>query len=114
MAKRELPRVTQNKITAFGAIVALVTLLAIIIMMLADMLQSESNPYFGIMTYIIMPSVLVLGLLLIPIGMWRAWRRRRRGEDISKPWPIVDLNQKSQRNATRIFLVGTTLFLLLS
>ena len=37
--------------------------------------QSFSNPYYGIIVFLIFPAFFVLGLLLIPAGVWRCARR---------------------------------------
>jgi len=37
--------------------------------------QSFSNPYYGIIVFLIFPAFFVLGLLLIPAGVWRCSRR---------------------------------------
>ena len=38
-----------------------------------------ASPYAGIFGFLCLPAVFVLALLLIPIGIWREDRRRRRG-----------------------------------
>lgn len=115
MSKPGLPGLTRNKVTALGALIALATLLAIILMIMAEALSEKSNPYFGVILYMILPAILVFGLLLIPLGMWLAWRRQRRTHvDETTGWPVVDLNRPSHRNATLVFVLGTVFFLLLS
>jgi hypothetical protein len=36
------------------------------------------NPYAGILLFLVLPSLFVLGLLLIPAGVYREFRRDRR------------------------------------
>jgi hypothetical protein len=38
--------------------------------------QDFSNPYFGIVVFLILPALFLLGLLLIPLGVWRCSRRQ--------------------------------------
>jgi len=115
MPESGIPRLARNKVTAFGALVAVITLMAIILMMVADALSEKSNPYFGIVLYMILPAALIFGLLLIPLGMCMTWRRRRRIHvDETTGWPVVDLNRSDHRNAMLVFLMGTIVFLLLS
>jgi hypothetical protein len=55
--------------------------------------------------------VLVLGLGMIPLGMWRERVRRERGQ--TRPL-VVDLGNPHHRNAAVTFLVGTCVFLLVT
>ena len=43
------------------------------------------NPYFGLLLFVAVPAVLVFGLLLIPLGVWR---QHRRGGSVE--WPHID------------------------
>ena len=52
--------------------------------------QDFTNPYFGIVVFLILPALFVLGLLLIPLGVWRCARR-----------------QGGMRNIPRVELAGT-------
>ena len=114
MPESGLPGLARNKLTALGALIALATFLAIVLMIIADALSETSNPYFGVVLYMILPAILIFGMILIPIGMWLTWRRQRRGEHEVSEWPIVDLNRPSHRNATIVFVLGTVVFLMLS
>jgi hypothetical protein len=38
--------------------------------------QDFSNPYFGIVVFLILPAFFLVGLLLIPLGVWRSSRRQ--------------------------------------
>ncbi len=54
---------------------------------------------------------MVGGLLLIPLGMWREQRRIERGRATSL---VFDLGNPRHRNAALVFLVGTSVFLLVT
>lgn len=110
MEKSKLPRLTQNWMSAFGATMALIVGLIIVIMLVISATSEQTNTYLGIFVYMILPIPFVLSLLLIPLGMFRQWRRWRRGGEEAMPkWPLVDLNRRGHRNATIIFLIGTVL-----
>ena len=55
-----------------------------------------ASPYAGIFGFLCLPAVFVLGLLLIPIGIWREDRRRRRGL-APWMWPVLDLRASRTR-----------------
>src|SRR5437867_12718742 len=38
--------------------------------------QSFSNPYYGLIVFIVFPAFFILGLVMIPLGVWRCSRRQ--------------------------------------
>lgn len=115
MARLKLPRLTHNKISLLGAVGALIVGTAILLMFVTTIILEDTNPYFGIILYVVMPTALVFSLILIPIGMIREWRRWRRSDrEVPVTWPIIDLNRGGHRNATIVFVVGTIVFVLVS
>jgi hypothetical protein len=115
MAKLRLPQLAYNRISAAGALLAIISGALILILLGIAFISDELNPYFGIFLYMILPPFLLGGLFLIPVGMWREWRRQKSGIEITHPrWPYIDLNQRSHRNAAAIFFFGTIIFLILS
>ena len=55
-----------------------------------------ATPYAGLLGYVLVPAFFLLGLALIPLGMWREGRRRRLGR-AAWSWPAVDLGQPGTR-----------------
>ncbi len=76
-----------------------------LVVFLADLFGLHSNPYIGLVFFVVLPGVFVLGLLLIPLGAWLERQRRRAGKAPSKvAWPQIDLNNPDQRRtAVAIF-----------
>ncbi len=110
-----LPRLAYNWISSLGAFIALAMGLVIIVMLIINFTLEQTSAYFGIFLYMVLPAILIFGLLLIPVGMFRQWRRWKRGEATELPtWPMIDLNNPRHRNATMIFIIGTTLFFVIS
>jgi hypothetical protein len=111
----QLPRLAYNFISAAGATIALVMLTLIIILFVIHSLVNISSPYIGIFLYMVLPPILILGLLLIPIGMFFKWRMLKKDGEIAYPkWPIFDLNKSSNRNGSIIFIFGTAIFVSIS
>ncbi|NIR47996.1 cytochrome C [candidate division KSB1 bacterium] len=110
--KKRLPSLFYNPLSMFGAIVAIVNFLAILIIVLIDTLVVGLAPYAGIIAFIILPAVLFLGLILIPVGMYFERRRRIRQEEAEPRSFYVDLGKPSHRLATMIFISGSIIFLL--
>jgi len=113
--KLKLPYSTQNWLSLIGATIALISLFMIIFLFVIATVFHQQHSYLGLIVYILLPGVLITGLLLIPIGMFLTYRKRKRtGEEKIPDWPKIDLNDIRYRNAFFIFAVGTTIFLFLS
>jgi hypothetical protein len=77
--------------------------------------SDHSNPYLGIIFFIILPSIFVFGLLLIPFGAWVERRRRLRGLPPSlRQWPRFDLNNARTRMVLIVVLVLTPVNVLIA
>ena len=59
-------------VASIGAIVT--TTSAVIFLTFA--FQGFSNPYYGIVVFLVFPAFFVLGLILVPAGVWRCSKRR--------------------------------------
>ena len=68
---REPPSHFKNWLSLAGAIIALGSLFAFVFLVAIDTFAHNGNPYLGILTYLILPMLLIFGLVLIPIGVWR-------------------------------------------
>jgi hypothetical protein len=92
--------------------VGLTTASAVIFLTLFAMslLGLEGSPYLGILAYLILPALFVLGLLLIPLGLWSQRRRARAAIAHGEPppgLPVIDLNRPQTRRRLMIFLGAT-------
>jgi nitrate/TMAO reductase-like tetraheme cytochrome c subunit len=90
--KLPAPDLARNPISMIGS--ALVTLSAVLFLFvyLLDLFGMHTNPYIGIVFFLVMPAVFVFGLLLIPLGMWREHKARLAGKRLQTRWPIINLN----------------------
>ena len=87
-----------------------VTMIAYWIMELIG--QPNANPYLGIIFFLILPIVFVLGLSLIPVGIVVRRRALQRAGQIPREFPKVDLNDRMFRHGIDIVLVATIVNLL--
>jgi len=106
------PGFFRNPLVIAGAFFALVSLANIIFLLLADILAARERPYVGIFTYIILPSILVLSLLVLAAGLVYGMRRRRVSG--LPAFPVIDLNLSSQRRIFVGVVIGGGIFILLS
>ena len=109
-----LKNLLRNYLSLAGLALAAVSLANIIFLFLVDVVSSQPSPYIGIFAYMVMPAFLVLGLVLVPIGMWGERERRRRGKASLSRFPVLDLNSATQRGTIAFFLSTVVLFVILS
>jgi hypothetical protein len=97
----------RNPIAALG--VALTTAAGLLFVFLVglELFGFLENPYAGIVVYVIVPAIFIVGLLLIPIGVSSERRRAARGLPVPT-WPRLDLNDPGIRR-TVLFVGGATL-----
>jgi hypothetical protein len=105
----------KNYVSFAGLVRTFTSLASIILLFLIDLTQRSENPYFGIVTYILLPGVLILGLLVIVVGMILE-RRRRRHSPTSEfsAYPTIDFNDRRQRRIAAVLLGATFLFVSMS
>lgn len=110
----QLKSLLRNYISLIGLALAVVALANIVFLFLIDIFGNRPSPYIGILAYMIMPGFLILGLFLVPLGMWVERSRRRRGRPELPAYPRLDLNNPSQRSTVAFFLAFVVLFVVLS
>jgi hypothetical protein len=68
-----------------------------------------THPYAGILFFLVLPALFVLGLLLIPAGIW--WRRRglRRRGALPAGYPHIDLRAPVVQNTFALVGFATVL-----
>ncbi len=110
----KLPKSFYSWTTISGAVLASISFLLIIFTLIIHLIfPAEGSDYLGLFTYIILPVFLIIGLILIPVGTIRKMKRdKKRAVQRENKFPIVNLNDPSQRMVVFIFVVGTSIFLL--
>lgn len=113
--KLRLPTSYYNIISYMGTAIAFFALATFLFLLLFTSLTPGDDPYSGIIIFIVTPAFLILGLLLIPIGMFRRYRQlKRTGKVLADKLPVLDLNEKRHRNGVIIFAIGTFFLTLLT
>ncbi len=112
--RKIFPHYVYNPITLTGAGIALLSFGLIVFLFILDLFSSEENTYMGILTYIILPSILIVGLLLIAYGIIRERKREKHGKYRSQKLPVIDLNDPKKRAMFATFSIGTIVLLLFS
>lgn len=65
------------------------------------------NPYAGILIFLILPGLFVAGLILIPVGIIRDFRRHRRLGTLPLSYPTIDFRDRRLRQ-TAMFVTFMT------
>ena len=105
--------VFRNWLSLTGFVVMVGSLFSFLLLLVMDAMAHLSNPYLGILTYLVAPAFLVFGTIMTVVG---AWLRRRQIVKEAGPFaPIrIDLTRPRDRRIFGWFLAGSVMFLLIS
>lgn len=105
--------VFRNWLSLTGLVVMVGSLFSFLLLLLLDAMAHFANPYIGILTYLVAPGFLVIGLMLGGLG---ALLRHRQIVRTAGPFaPLrIDLTLPRDRKRFGIFLAASVLFLLVS
>ncbi len=109
--KRIFPGSFYNLMTLIGSAIASVSIGVLLFMVLLEATSTKSNPYMGIIAFVIVPFFLLIGLGLVAAGIVREHRRERLGKPHGLRLPRIDLNNPRHRVAASTVSIGTILLL---
>ncbi len=69
--------------------------------------HTNENPYLGIIFFLILPALFILGLALIPVGIFQRRRSLLKTGAIPAVFPKVDLNDRIFRHGLDLVLMAT-------
>jgi nitrate/TMAO reductase-like tetraheme cytochrome c subunit len=102
----------RNWISIAGGLIIFAGVFCFLLLFALDVLAHFSNPYLGILTYMITPAVGAGGILLVLLG---AWIERRRQPTVKFASSLrIDFTSHRDRKILGIFIVCGLVFLLLS
>jgi len=91
-------RLIRSPVSIAGMILTTISAAVFVVVFLSDLFGFHTNPYIGILFFLVLPALFVLGLALIPLGTWLERRRRAAGKSPSAvSWPAIDLNNPAHR-----------------
>ena len=97
----------RNPISAIGVALTTASSLLFLFLFLIHLFGFLENPYTGILVFVLLPALFLIGLSIIPCGLWLE-RRRTRAGTAAPAWPRIDLNDPRQRS-TLFFVAALTL-----
>src|SRR5882724_4714824 len=94
--------VFRNWLSLSGLVVMVGSLFSFLLLLVMDALAHLSNPYLGILTYLVAPGFLVLGFMTAVVG---AWLRHRQIVKAAGPFaPLrIDLTRPRDRRIFGLF-----------
>lgn len=109
-------RLIRSPISVAGMVLTTVSAAVFLVVFLADLFGLHTNPYIGLLFFLILPTVFLIGLVLIPVGAWVERRRRAQGKAPTlTQWPRIDLNVPSQRRiAVAVFTLSVANVIIVS
>jgi hypothetical protein len=94
------PRLIRSPLSVVGMVLTTISAAVFLVVFFADLFGMHTNPYMGIVFFLILPGIFLVGLILIPLGAWVERRRRAAGKKPSElQWPRIDLNNPDHRRA---------------
>jgi hypothetical protein len=112
--RRIFPTSFYNMPTLIGASIAAVSLGLIAFLILLETMTGSPKPYMGIIAFVILPAIMIIGIAIAIVGILRENRLARLGKPHGLDLPQIDFNKPSHRRAFSLFSVGTILLLLFS
>src|SRR5579859_1048041 len=105
--------VFRNWLSLAGFTVVVGSAFSFLLLLMIDALAHTANPYVGILTYLVAPVFLVIGLVMVFVGVW--FRHRQIVRTAGPFAPIrIDLTRPKDRRTFAIFLSCSVIFLLVS
>jgi nitrate/TMAO reductase-like tetraheme cytochrome c subunit len=98
-----------NRISLIGGALTSASALVLIGYWVVDLLgrSGSNNPYVGIIFDLILPGLFVLGLLLIPVGMYLRQRRLKAAGQIPSIYPEINLQDPVFRHGVDFVVAAT-------
>jgi len=67
----------------------------------------SSNPYLGLIFDLFLPGLFVIGLILIPVGIWLRWRTLVAAGQVPATYPQIDLQNPVFRRGIEVVVLAT-------
>jgi hypothetical protein len=100
---------SHNWISRIGVVLTSTSAITLVLAYISQLLGYVFNPYMGIIIFMILPGIFILGLLLIPLGIYREFRQRRRRGMLPAQYPLVSFSGQEFRRTAEFVLVMTAI-----
>lgn len=109
MFRTSFAALTRNTLSLLGVILAAASAVLILLLAALSLVGLSDGPHAGVITYVVLPSLFVIGLALVPIGLALQRRRERRAaaraQSPPPALPVIDLNSPAMRASVLAYLL---------
>lgn len=105
-------RNTNHPLGLIGLLLMYLSGLLLLVLLTLNLLEFHSSPYLGILTFLVLPALFMVGVVSVVLGRIRA--RKRVGGDPDKPlypFPNWNLNDPAQRTRFFVSIIGSVFLL---
>ena len=95
-------RLIRSPISVAGMVLTTISAVLFLVVFLADLFGLHTNPYIGIVFFLVLPALFLVGLVLIPLGAWIERRRRAAGKAPSSRSVAAHRSQRSPAAQDRL------------
>jgi len=106
---RPIVYLSHNPVSRTGVVLTTTSAITLLIAYASQLFGYEFNPYTGILIFLILPGVFVAGLVLIPLGIYRDFRRLRKLGTLPISYPAVDFRDRRVRQTALFVAVMTAI-----
>ena len=82
-----------------GTLITAISGVVFLALLTAALIGLFDNPYAGLVVFVAVPAVLILGMILVPVGMWLQRRKLSRHPETPNEWPVWDFGVARVRSA---------------
>ncbi len=94
---------------------AIISFFLIVFLFIVSLFSKGENQYTGLIIYIVLPTILLLGLILIPVGiLFKKKKDKKAAIDREHRFPVVDMNDPKQRWMVIFVTLTTTVLFIMS
>ena len=97
----------RHPVALAGVLLTTAAAVVFFVLLIAELWGLFDNPYAGLVVFILVPAIVVLGLLLIPLGMWLEHRRLSAHPGAEREWFVLDFRSAGMRRRALLVLALT-------
>lgn len=97
----------RHPVAIAGALITTASAVVFVALFIAMLLGLLENPYAGLVVFVAIPLVFVVGLVLIPIGVRLERRKMAKTPGASADWPVLDFRSAKVRR-TALLITALT------
>src|ERR1700719_1923330 len=101
---------SQNTLSLIGVVLTTSSAITLVGFWIYDfILPGPPHPYIGLLIFLTLPAIFVLGLVLIPVGIFLRRRKLRGAGEVPSVYPEIDLKTPMMQKGILFIAVATVL-----